>query len=276
MSKNWKKFLVETSAVRPAMGQSTRKHCEHFRQEVEGGDLYTSYYVRMEFIRRWVCEAARVAFTVAHFSNVEEALYYLEQEFSQRKNKAVIATIAAFLQQVGPLASSQAAAEECAGLALRWLALFDATFPSKTQNTCGCRIGGMNPDVDYNNLIADLNTFYKSFSTPVADCPVNKFLHLGKPRGRSAPLLSDEASRSVPVVETLAKYAENETWVTCTECVRIGDAVIALEQPASWTLVHTDDSFNKLCPPVNRNHKQIKSLRAFDKELHALLNPKPK
>jgi hypothetical protein len=240
MSKKRKKYLVETSTVRPAMGQSTPKHCEHFQQEVKDGNLCTSYYVRMEFIRRWVCEAARLAFSVAHFSSVKAALYYLEQEFSQRKNKAVIATIATFLQQVGPLASAQAAAEECAGLALRWLELFDTTFPRKTRNTCGCRIGGMNPKVDYNNLLSDLNAFYQSFTAPVQDCPVNKFLQLGKRGGRPTPLLTDQQAKTLPVVKTLAKYAADETWVTCNECVRIGDSIIALEQQASRTLVHTD------------------------------------
>jgi hypothetical protein len=275
MSKKRRKYLVETSAVRPALGQSTPKHCEHFQQEVEDGDLDTSFYVRMEFIRRWVCEAARLAFSVAHFHSVEAALYYLEQEFSQRKNKAVIATIATFLRQVGPLASAQAAAEECAGLALRWLTLFDTTFPRKARNTCGCRIGGMNPDVDYNNLLSDLNAFYRAFTTPVLDCPVNKFLQLGKRDGRPTPLLADRMAQALPVIKTLAQYAADATWVTCAECVRIGDAIIALEQPASRSLVHTDQAFNKLCPPLRRDHKPIQSARAFDQELHAVLNPKP-
>jgi hypothetical protein len=103
MAKKRKKYLVDTSAVRPALGYSTPEHVAHFKQEVEGGELFVSYYIRMEFIRRWVCGAARVAFAVAHFDSVENALYYLEQDFSQRENKTVIACIAAYLRQVGPL-----------------------------------------------------------------------------------------------------------------------------------------------------------------------------
>ena len=108
------------------------------------------------------------------------------------------------------------------------------------------------------------------------DCPVNNFLQLEKPRGRSSPLLADKNVRSLPVVRTLTKFAEDGTWVTCKECVRIGDSIIALEQQASWILVHTDNAFNKLCLSLHRDHKQIKSVRAIEEELDDILNPKTK
>ncbi len=256
------------------MGQSTPNHCEHFKQETSDGDLYTSFYVRMEFIRRWICEAARLAFSVAHFSSVEGALYYLEQDFRPRQNKAIIATISAFLQQIGPLRSVRAISEECASLAIRWLELFDIVFSRKTANTCGCKIGGLTPDVDFNTLLSDLNEYYKLFLTPVTDCPVNRFLQLDKKNGRSVPLLNDASAKSLPVVETLVKYSDEGAWIACEQCARIGDAVIALEQPGSWTLVHVDKAFDNLCTTLKRNHKKINAARAFDKDLYRKLNPK--
>jgi hypothetical protein len=273
--KKKQKYLVETSAVRPALGQSTPKHCQHFSSQVADGALFTSLYIRKEFIRRWVCGAARLAFAIAQFGEVEAALYYLEQDFSQRDNKAVIATIAAFLRQIGPLANTAAAAEEVAGLAVRWLALFDSTFPSRTGNTCGCRIGGMILDVDFNSVLDDLNEFYRSFSNPVTNCAVNDFLQLDRLKGRATPLLADEGASKLPVIQKLEKYADAQTWVTCKECGPIGDAVVALEQQASWTLVHTDEAFTKLCPVLGRKNKLIPSARALDRDVYRVLNPKP-
>src|SRR4051812_13586922 len=112
MAKKGKKYLVETSAVRPALGHSTPAPQEHFKEQVRDGTLWASVYIRMECIRLWFCEAARLAFAVAHFDDVPAALTYLEQEFSQRRNKATLATVSAYLRVVGPLTNTRAAAEE--------------------------------------------------------------------------------------------------------------------------------------------------------------------
>ena len=78
------KILVETSALRPALGQSTKRHEEHFRNATAGGHLGTSVYIRMEFIRRWICDLIRLALEVDQFESVDEALVYLEQDFRPR------------------------------------------------------------------------------------------------------------------------------------------------------------------------------------------------
>src|SRR4051812_44250841 len=44
------KYLIETSIVRAALGDSTNPHNTHFQQQVAGGDLFSSIYLRMEFI----------------------------------------------------------------------------------------------------------------------------------------------------------------------------------------------------------------------------------
>ena len=70
---NQRKYLIETSAIPPALGQSTPKHRQHFQENVTNGTLYTSYYIRMEFIRRWVFSGLRVAFAVEHFGRLDDA-----------------------------------------------------------------------------------------------------------------------------------------------------------------------------------------------------------
>lgn len=227
----------------------------------------------MEFIRCWFCELARIAFTIEHLDDVQDALVYLEQDFSQRRNKADIAAIGSFVKEIGPLRNCRAASEEFAGLALRWLKKFDFLFPSRITNLCGCQIGGKTPRIDYNRLLKDLHEFYASFSTPVTDCEVNAFLGLGDAKGRAARTPDDPA---IPkLAKSLSEYHQKKKWITCTECSRIGDTIIALEQPASWSLVHTDHSFNDLCRVLKKDHVQILSVGAIHSELRGILKPKP-
>ena len=78
-TKKKRKYLIDTSAVPVALGESTPSHCNHFADAVADGTCWTSVYIRKEFIHRWVRDYIRMAFTVAHFERVPEALYHLEQ-----------------------------------------------------------------------------------------------------------------------------------------------------------------------------------------------------
>lgn len=260
------KYLVETSAVRPALGSSTTAHNRHFAAQVEGGSLWTSTYIRMEFIRRWFCDLVRIALTIEQCDDVADALVLLEQDFRPRSVKGTLAGIARLLQETGAIRNRRMAAEEVASAAVRWLKLFDKVFPGRIPNRCRCQIGGQTPQVDYNRLLDDLRAFYESFLTPVTDCEVNAFLDLGNPRGRTAVLLKDARVRRLAVGRRLADLRDHATWVTCKECSAIGDPVIALEQPPSWRLVHLDASFNDLCRARGRPHKQIESVKAIEQE----------
>jgi hypothetical protein len=165
------------------------------------------------------------------------------------------------------MSNTRQAAEEVASQALRMIELFDQVFPKRIPNKCRCQIGGMSPDrIDFNRLLADLHVFYDAFLTPVQDCEVNQFLQLDKARGRAASLLADVGVRKLPVAEKLAEFRNSGKWITCKECSRIGDAIIALEQPSSWCLIHVDGSFNELSRCLDHDHKEIKSVAALQKE----------
>ena len=267
MAEKNKKFLVETSAVRPALGDSTPEHCRHFREQVEGGTLFTSVYIRMEFIRRWVCDAIRMALVISQCSDVAEALCILEQDFSPRSVKGALAVIQRCLRESGSMDNTSAAAEEVGRLAVLWLKRFDKVFPARINNVCKCKIGGRSlDDIDFNHLLDDLHTFRETFLVPVTDCEVNAFLDLGTSRSRVAPLLEDAGVLKTKPGEKLEQLRVDGKWITCKECATIGDAVTALEQPASWCLVHLDGAFNDLCRARGRSHLQIKSVIATQKD----------
>jgi hypothetical protein len=260
------KYLVETSAVRPALSSSTAAHNQHFAEQVKDGSLWTSTYIRMEFIRRWFCDLVRIALTIEQCDNVSDALIILEQDFSLRHVKGTLAGVAQFLRETDAIGNTRTSAEEVASQAVRWLKQFDKVFFSRINNLCKCQIGGKIPQVDYNHLLNDLHAFYESFLTPVTDCEVNAFLEVDNPRGRATALLDDPRVRRLSVGTKVADFTQHKTWVTCKECSTIGDFVIALEQPPSWYLVHLDGSFNELCRVSGRPHKQIKSVKAIERQ----------
>ena|SRR5258708_1376791 len=161
------KYLIETSALRPALGSPSHKHNMHFSEAVRDGKLYTSVYIRMEFIRHWVCYFIRAALYFAQCDTVANALYHLEQAFG-RGPKDALSMIQQHLTGCGSL-SSETSAEEIASLALRFLDKFDRVFPSSITNSCKCQIGDTSPVVDYNSILQDLYDFHETFTAPVKD-----------------------------------------------------------------------------------------------------------
>ena len=265
MNKSSSKALVETSAVRAKVGPSTPEHMQAFDRATASYTLYTSCYVRMEFVRRWICTFSEMAITVARFDKVAAALVYLEQSFSPREVKAYIACIAE-LESSGISLTSDSAAEEFARSAFHWLRRFDRLFPSRIQNRSHCRRGNKVLDISsFANILDELASFTKSFRSPVTDCEVNRFLKLSNTKSEAYSLANKIAEKDVSCMKSLLKYVNQNTHITCTECERIGDVVIALEQTRSFTLAHIDNSFSYLCTARGMPNLQIPSLRAADK-----------
>jgi hypothetical protein len=256
-------YLVETSAVPVALGESTPNHCRDFTDATADGRYCTSIYIRKEFIRRWVCTYIELACEVDHFESVDHAMYHLEQDFSIRNIKANFHAVATMLRQKGAVQNTRDMAKEFARLAIGKLHEFDRLFRTRTRNSCGCQIGGKELRVDFNTLFDDLRVFIKAVGS-VDDCPVNEFLDLGK-FGKASRLLEEDGVADTKPGVNLAGLHEEGQWITFKECATIGDCVIALDQPRSCCLVHIDEAFDVLCPAAERQHKRIPSQRASEK-----------
>jgi hypothetical protein len=265
MSKTTK-FLIETSATPAATAFSTNEHCAHFQGKFEGEELWTSTYIRMEFIRVWICAFANVAATIALSENVSDALVVLEQDFSPRKVKAALRVVASLLRQNGMMNNSRAAAEEVASFGINLLNRFDKIFARRVTNVCKCQIGNREAPKDFNNCVSQLAAFASDFATPITDCEVNDFLQLSKRNGRAAKLLADPQVVKLKASKGLAAFHSEGTWITCKECSKIGDVLISLEQPKHNNLVHVDASFDVLCPSQAKPHTLLKSVLAVRKE----------
>jgi len=259
------KYLVETSALRPALGSPSAKHNQHFAELVKDGELYGSVYVRMEFIRRWICYFIRAGSVINQCGTVTNGLYHLEQDFG-RGPKGALAMIQGILSRAGVLDDTpKIAIEEIASYLTRFIKRFDEVLQKRTANASTCRIGDKTLAIDFNCALADLTRFYTDFNTPIQNCEVNnKLLQLSRRRSRANLLLEDAKTKKLDSVQNLRELKEKKTWVTCTECQTIGDVVIALEQEQDVHLVHIDGAYNQLCPVLGRKNKLVKSLTAAD------------
>lgn len=234
-------------------------------QTLAPDNLWTSTYIRKEFIQRWVADLIGLACAVSQSTDVADAMFQLEQKFGIRDVKGSLAAAAIVLRSTGSLNNTKGAAEEIARVAVRFLQRFDARAPKMVANKCRCEIGDMKINVDYNTLLRDLAHFLEDFGTPRLDCQINQFLKLNRPNGDVKRLLSSEEALKLQACKELEEIRAAAKKITCIECRRIGDAVIALEQPPSWMLVHVDNAFNVLCPLLGNQNAQLVSVTAAQK-----------
>ena len=68
---------------------------------------------------------------------------------------------------------------------------------------------------------------------------VNKFLNLSGDYSRARRILEDDKARKLKTGLAMQKFKDGSLWITCQECKKLGEVIIALEQP-SW-LVPLDD-----------------------------------
>lgn len=245
------------------MGRVPPLQAEAFTERVGDSDLYTSVYVRMESIRRFVRSQIRVAIRIKQFDSVSDALYHLEQDFGIRDVKATVATLADFMRNRAAMSSPEDAAEEIGRTAVHWLLEFDEQFSSRINNSSQCSIGAMQLEVDFNTLLTDLHAFYEEFSTVVEDCPVSTFLEKSK---RLKNVLESESCESLDVVKAYRDLRANGKVISCKACAKLGDLIISLEVPQRIGIAHVDDSFIPLCSSQGINFCKIPSERSLYSE----------
>lgn len=267
-----KKLLIDTSAVPPAIGQSSGPHIEHFKREVAGATLCTSVYIRKETLRLWVCEVIELAQLVDMSPSVSDAFTWWKERYG-RQPKLQGFVDSAFLRKEIALRDddTHGAAIELAQFALDLIDNFDLTFRSRTQNSCGCQIGSIEVDADGNSLMTDLPRFRREFLKEVEGCPINNYLQIDNEKGRAAKFAAcqhlNRNRATLALRAPLLQVIEAKREISCVVCGSIGDQVIAMEHPAAYTLLHTDNSFNTLCKCTGRDHHQIRSNASFQPKI---------
>lgn len=212
-----------------------------------------------------------MAIAIKQCTSSSHALDLLSQDFSARRIKTSMTVFAKILKDRGAFEDTNLMAEEVASVAMQWLEHFDRVFVSRIPNACGCEIGSKNPNVDYNDLLYSLHKFYIEIHTNITDCKINSYIGIPTTKPRVRGVQDDQnASKEQAVVKLEELISTPKRKINCKNCSSIGDLVIALEQPRSWTLVHIDNSFDALCGCLKSKHKKIDSMRKLS---NVILDP---
>lgn len=263
--KSKAKYLVDTSCVPLVLGESTAAHVETFNSATQGGNLFSSVYIRKEFIKGWIASYLNLACCVNHFDSVDQALFHLEQEFSIRDVKRIVHALGVMLREKGVVNNVAEAAVEILRVAVVKMKKYDARMKSRIDNKCGCLIGAKSLAVNYDDWVKSVEEFTASVG-PVEDCPLNDFLQIESATGKAGAFCEDDGVAKTRAGGNLKKIVVSGQRIGCKKCATIGDAVIALEQPPSWRLLTLDNDFSALCNKTKRGYTILPSERAVERD----------
>jgi hypothetical protein len=213
--------------------------------------------------------------TARRFNSIHEALKWFEQSFSPREVKATVDWAGRYIDSI--LKEPPAEPIERLGWkVMEFAKTFDHLFgryvkPPKT----GCKRGEVRINDHACSMREALADFHERFGLLDHPCKVGALIRslLSSnllDRLAAAELQAPRGSAQKAIVRlrnALAGHQNRQAPVTCKECAKLGDLLIAAEQPPTWLLYHLDASFDLLCPLFGAQHKCISSIRQVAKDV---------
>ena len=234
---------------------------------------YTGPYLRMEFLRRWIVTGIEIYFRADVRGDVASTLQYFSNKFG-REAKIALHWATRYIKSIESGDITEPIEQfgwEVVNLAL----IYDKIFRTYVQPKTGCTRGETPLNFETETRKDMLRNFYRRFMSPSHTCKLDSLLNLqgGCPKLRKVREvdLSKFASKQKKGFTKLQKQLENlivkASVPTCDTCSKIGDLVIALEQPPKTVLYHTDHAFSIICPLLNHAHQQVKSALSLEPQI---------
>lgn len=272
------KNFLDTSVVRPLVSGSNT-YRSHLEQTV-GERRYISSYIEMEFMRGFVVPVLNFCDTLTFESvlTVGDALALWSQHFAVREVKTILQFISLVLQDndldTNLPADKQRAAVRLASVIRRSVWRLHARTTNVGADPTHCSRAAIRFEIGEDDPLADMRRYAEAFNDAKqhkAKCAVGRFLcerratdsasvctHLN-----SLPLNTKTESHKKLGEELRKALEKGPEGITCQQCKKIGDAVIAITSPGDMNLHHTDESFDYLCPPLRKLHTKVISETAF-------------
>ncbi len=277
--------MFDTSCVHALLAKDLEQ--EVYRQlplAQDGCKFWTGLYLRMEFFRVWVISGIDIYNYAKRFNSVPKALDYLGEEFSIRYVKSVLKWAAYYIKE---LRNKQETEEiyHFGWLVLNFALEYDNIFQKIAQPKTNCKRGQTPFDFSMPSLDKILTEFYERFNAEDHTCKLSSLLQISGtyPKLQSimrADLksLKQESRKSIKDLrENIQFFITNSQTPTCKDCYKIGDVLVALDQPPNTKLYHTDYSFSALCPILKHKHEHIisakKVLKGLNEQKFALGGP---
>jgi hypothetical protein len=270
-SKPATKHFLDTSVARPLV-VGTKPYKEYFASTLGGENLYVSRFVQMEFRRSFITNIVNFYFVLdmPSIDTIEDALTFWSHRYKASELKAVISFTgklfnAEKLDATDP--KDKAKALLSIGRILRRLQAKFSLFADTGIDSTRCARAAVSLDINLASLTRDLRDFIENFNdvhTCRSKCRVDYFL-LNKYRSSVEDFIKagkgvtkkTGAQGFLDIVDNLEEIlAGGPSECSCKRCEKIGDAIIALDAPRTFTLEHTDLSYNHLCSSLGQPHQQ--------------------
>ncbi len=225
---------------------------------------FTSRYLRMEFLRRWILIGIEIYSKASLLGTINQALNFKSESFSVREVKATLKW-AAYID--GKFVSDK---PEDRIHRLGWEVYilansYDNLFKIQGVRT-KCKRGEVKIDINQETLSTTLEEFYERFSTYEAKCDLRHIIISHDYQSQLAPIIKakpqEYPQKSRKPLKTILQFVQawkSQGYVPdCTDCWKIGDLLVLLEQYRKTTLYHSDHVFCALCPIMKHEHIHIK------------------
>jgi hypothetical protein len=266
------KVLFDTSCV---CGVLNRRLFPEFSRQLPGpGHPYgyrTTLYLRMEFLRRWIVTGIEIYhYARRRKCSISQAITWYEQKFSTREVKITLDWAARYIQSVLDDPPSEPV-ERWGWIVLEMARTYDMLLGKVSERVVtGCSRGRVQFNSSDMTLHEILSDFHERFGGTDHTCRLSEAV--GSPELQPAFAMianCDVSAYPIRSQKGLAQLRDNvrelqgkDRVLTCNDCARIGDLLIALEQPPSWILYHVDDIFDALCAAFDRRHVKVRSIAA--------------
>lgn len=266
VQKSKEKILLETSVQ---IGKITKKAVKDYVKSCyQTNNLYSSNFSKYEFKSGFIKSLINFYLLVKIYQDPSKALLEWSQKFSQRDLKNVL-ILQGLLQNINAQIDTKNITSYLAKIEsiITWIDVnFDTELVSLVGDFCTddvvrCDIFDSSKYENFINLINQRKDLI----------PLDEFWN--KHKQELDNLTKDENS-----YKSKHKYIYNKLSEIKTDSINankstvnkgIGDAVIAVDMPITFTLATLDSSFDTLCPLIDKKHIKISSKKDSSEEVHS-------
>jgi len=279
------KHFLDTSVARPLL-LSSSAYRAHLDSELSGNGRYISPYVEMEFMRGFVLPVMNFCATLemASIGSFDDAIALWSNRYQIREIKSVLVFLAQVvgsqdLDGADPADKSRIIAI-LASVVRRTVLNFRKQFTNNGTDPTRCSRAKLKFEIGTEDPDTDMREFAAAFDDKKqrrAKCSVDKFVLSRYVRQRDAiskylnqlPDLkrNDQYKKVAGTFATMVEKGPDS--ITCDQCSKIGDAIIAISFPSTMRFEDTDASFDHFCDALNKPHKKHISEVALHKTAKA-------
>jgi hypothetical protein len=267
------KVMFDTSCVYSIFAKDLEPNIYEQLPKPTNECIYTtSSYLRMEFFRRWIITGIELYSYAKIVKDIGRTFDYFSNRFSNRENKIVLKWSAGYINSIEKRRPGDGI-NDFGWLVYKLSLAYDNIFKKIAQPKVCCKRGEVKMFSEMTTLDKTLQDFYQRFKPSElsvgnkSPCKLEGLLDFKGSCSKVKPIINAEL-KNYPqdsrrplknFQEAIKDFISSDKTPDCEDCYKIGDVLIALDQPPKTTLYHIDHSFSALCPILGHEHKHVQS-----------------